>query len=124
MSRTRSQRWLLAAALVSALVVPVFALATSSREALRQADRNGDSTVDRAEFYQRMVDLFYQLDVDRDGALTRVELEVDVEALRAADTDGNGTISLDEFQNDRFKDFRSADSDRDGVLSLEEIEAW
>src|SRR5262249_55622818 len=40
------------------------------RERFRAYDRNGDGRIDRAEFQEWMVDVFFQRDRDRKGYLT------------------------------------------------------
>jgi len=88
-------------------------------------DKNGDGEIDHAEFYQRMVDVFYFADKDKDGLANRGEMNVwDEEALfDRADKDGDGKISLKEFEAARFEDFERADTDHSGTLSVEEVVA-
>ena len=56
------------------------------KESMKQADRNGDGKIDRGEFHQRMVDVFYQMDANRDGYLVQSELKgVDAVGFESAD---------------------------------------
>ena len=88
-------------------------------------DTNGDGRIDRAEFYARMMEVFFFLDQNKDGYLTASELSnVTVEAIRAADGDSDGKLSAIEYINQRFKEFAAADRNGDGVLTWTEVEAY
>jgi Ca2+-binding EF-hand superfamily protein len=94
------------------------------RQAYAEADRNRDGRIDREEFHQRMVEIFFHGDRDKDGYMTQAELEATVvfpEDFKAADRDENGRISLHEFMRVRFYTFDEVDLDRDGALSVEEV---
>jgi Ca2+-binding EF-hand superfamily protein len=94
------------------------------RKAHAEADANGDGGVDRAEFHSRIVEVFFFADSDRNGFMTRAELEKSVafpDDFRDADSDGDGRISLYEFVRVRFADFDTVDSNRDGLLSVDEV---
>lgn len=109
----------------AALALGVASDAVAVDDAIQQADRNGDASVDRGEYHQRMTDVFYGLDGDRDGVLVLTELDgVSADGLRAADRNGDGKLSLNEYVNARFDDFDAADADGDGVLSRAEVAAW
>lgn len=85
-------------------------------------DRNGDGIVTRAEFPADAT-LFDQLDLNRDGGLTRSEVaqalpdRSSAERLaRGYDRNGDGVISRNEFPgNDNA--FNRLDRNGDGVLS-------
>ncbi|HEX7127087.1 MAG TPA: hypothetical protein VF406_15110 [Thermodesulfobacteriota bacterium] len=95
------------------------------RSAYGATDRNGDNRVDREEFHQRMVEVFFFEDADKDGSLTDGELaDVEARAFRMADRDGNGTLSMYEFLDARFEDFEGADRDGDGTLTIQEVEGY
>jgi Ca2+-binding EF-hand superfamily protein len=89
------------------------------------ADKNKDGRIDREEFHQRMVEVFFFADVDKDGQLTYVELtaveQVDPEAFKRADRGGNGKLSLYEFMYAMHRDFEAADKNGDGVIDMEEL---
>ena len=65
-----------------------------------EADSNADGKIDRAEYHERMVEIFFHGDRDKDGR-----------------------ISMYEFIRVRFDDYDLVDTDDDGVLSLAEITA-
>jgi Ca2+-binding EF-hand superfamily protein len=89
------------------------------------SDKNRDGRIDREEFHQRMTEIFYFADVDKDGKLTFAELivveKVDSEALKRADRDSNGNLSLYEFMYVIHRDFEAADKNIDGVIDLKEL---
>lgn len=87
-------------------------------------DRNSDGFIDKGEFHQRMVELFFFADADRDGRLLPVELPgVPAGVFRGADRDGDGSLSLAEFTEARAADFGQVDRDGDGLLSRAEVDA-
>jgi Ca2+-binding EF-hand superfamily protein len=96
------------------------------RSAFAETDANHDGKIDRQEFHERMVEIFFHGDRDKNGFMTWQELEAVVvfpEDFRGADRDGDERISLYEFIRVRFEDFDPVDGDDDGLLSLEEIVA-
>lgn len=98
------------------------ALPGDLKERFQAADRNGDGRVDREEFYQRTVEVFFFLDKDRRGYLVVEQLEgVGPAAFKAANRKGDGRLTLQEFVNARFRDFEAADVDKDGAVTLEEV---
>ena len=113
------------------LAVGILACAAASsadpalERALDHADRNGDGRVDRREFDARMVDVFFALDADKDGALVIGELPgCSAEVFAAADANGDGVLQLEEFLEARAHDFDRADADDDGALDPAEAEAY
>jgi Ca2+-binding EF-hand superfamily protein len=93
------------------------------RAAHAATDRNHDGEINRDEFEQRIIELFYFADVDRDGFVTLGQLVVFDEALlfETADIDGDSRLSLSEFLVARSKNFRAADTDGSDSLSVEEV---
>ena len=93
------------------------------RAAHAVTDRNHDGEIDREEFKQRIIHIFYFADVDRDGFVTIGQLTVFDEALlfETADLDSDSRISLSEFLVVRFENFREADADGSDTLSVEEV---
>lgn len=125
----RHSRLALSMVLVLAAATPSNAAEPSTSSDTRAAygatDRNSDNRIDREEFHQRMVEVFFFEDADRDGSVTESELgEVDARAFRMADRDGSGTLSLYEFLDARFADFDAADRDGDGTLTIAEVEDY
>lgn len=91
--------------------------AALAQNAHARADRNGDGVVDRREFHERMVDVFYFLDADKDGGLTSAEVKkVTPEAFGRADRNGDGKLQMQEFLDARAMDFDAADANDDAVL--------
>ena len=95
-------------------------------EVMATADKNHDGRIDLQEFNQRMIEVFFFADTDKDGKLSWVELQavvVDAEPQRfkAADTDGDGKLALYEYLYVLHADFTAADKNHDGVLDMEEV---
>jgi Ca2+-binding EF-hand superfamily protein len=111
---------------VSAARAPVAAPAYDPKAAFAQSDENGDGRVDRAEFQARLMEIFFQGDVDKDGFLSREELIVAVsfpDDFRNGDTNHDGKLSMHEFSRVRSGTFDASDADGDGLLSVEEVTA-
>ena len=108
-------------------VVPVWAddVAKKSdpRAAFAENDRNRDGYIDHEEFHERMVEIFYFADVNKDGFLDPAELKrlAFPEDFTEDDKDRDGRVALREFLRVRFHDFELADGNHDGELSLEEV---
>jgi Ca2+-binding EF-hand superfamily protein len=94
------------------------------RTAFAEADTNHDGAVDHEEFIDRMSEVFYAADVNKDGVLTPVEVTAtltETSNLSAADSNGDGVLTLHEFLRARLKDYDQADTNRDGLLELDEV---
>jgi len=84
-------------------------------------DRNGDGHVDREEFRQRMIEVFYGMDGNRDAILSIHEWEqIDQERAIRADKNDNGELSVEEFLLETYYDFDSADRNNDEQLQENE----
>ncbi len=97
--------------------------AENPRAAYAEADRNKDGQLDREEFHERQVDVFYTADVDKNGNLSEVEFAaLDTKTTFAEmDKNKNGSVSMYEFISYRFAQFDAADTDHDGLLSVDEV---
>jgi Ca2+-binding EF-hand superfamily protein len=120
---------LIGLALMYALIINIAPAAGADRldanATMALTDKNKDGRIDREEFHQRMTEVFFFADVDKDGQLTFAELvaveKVDPEALKKADRDGNGKLSLYEFMYVIHRDFDAADKNQDGTIDLQEL---
>jgi Ca2+-binding EF-hand superfamily protein len=97
--------------------------AEDAREVHAEVDVNDDGTVDREEFYQRMTEIFYHNDSDKDGYLDRAEVRKIQEEMvfDPADADHDGKLTMAEYIDHRFEAFRRVDVNSDGLLSVEEV---
>ena len=92
---------------------------------VKDYDKNGDGRLDREEFHQAVVEMFFFRDKDKNGYLVIGELtHPSPEILKTVARKTGGRISLQEFVNALFKDFEAADTDHDGLLTAEEIEIY
>lgn len=92
--------------------------------AFAETDQNADGRIDRREFHERVVEIFFHGDSDKDGYLNQEELVAAVvfpEDFDGADRDDDGRISLYEFIDVRFATFDEVDDDGDGLLTVEEV---
>ena len=116
-------------AIVCALMFNISPVAGAERldanATMALTDKNNDGRIDREEFHQRMIEVFFFADVDKDGNLTFTEFvavaTVDPEAFKKADRDGNGKLSVYEFMYVIHRDFDAADKNQDGAIDLQEL---
>jgi len=116
-------------ALMCALMVNITPAAGAERldanATMALSDKNKDGRIDREEFHQRMTEVFFFADVDKDGNLTFAELvavaNADPEAFKRSDRDGNQKLTLYEFMYVIHRDFDAADKNQDGVIDLQEL---
>ena len=96
------------------------------KAAFAETDRNGDGAIEIDEYYDRLVDIFFLGDVDKDGFLTEaefVQVVVIKEDFAQVDKSGEGKLSRREFVSARLPNFIAIDTDKDGSLSLVEVTA-
>ena len=113
-----------------ALMVNIASTASADRmdanATMALVDKNKDYRIDREEFHQRMTEVFFFADVDKDGQLTFAEFaavtKVGPEAFKRADRDGDSKLSLYEFMFAVHRDFDAADKNQDGVIDLQELQ--
>ena len=92
---------------------------------MAMADKNSDDRIDREEYHQRMTEVFFFADTDKDGSLTITEIQavadVDPQVFKAADKDGTQSLSIYEYQYVLHKDFEVADRNNDGTIDMTEL---
>jgi len=93
------------------------------RAAFAETDKNHDGVIDHEEFQERLVDVFYSADANKDGFLDPTELKrlIFPDDFNVDDRNHDGRVSMHEFLRVRFLDYTSADTDGDGVLSIDEV---
>jgi hypothetical protein len=94
------------------------------RTAFSQADHNHDGVVDHEEFTDRMAEVFFAADINKDGELSPAECRatlVQTENLATADSNHDGQLTLHEFMRARMKDYEQVDTNDDGLLELDEV---
>jgi hypothetical protein len=129
--KTKMRRTFRGIALLLAFAWAPTALAQNGRPlesdpdvAHRAADTNGDGGIDHAEYQQRMIEVFYFADGDRDGYLVGIEIvRTGRENPAAGDTNHDDRVSLSEFMDEAFDRFDQADTDDNEVLTIEEVRA-
>lgn len=118
--------------LLVALVIAVSAGADAPgtyepRSAFSQSDKDRSGAVDRRELYDRVVEVFYFADDNKDGFLVVEEIR-DLphgDDLKAGDSDRDGRLTVNEYVRVRDLEFEAADGDKDGELTVDElVEAW
>ena len=89
------------------------------------SDKNDDNRIDREEYHQRMTEVFFFADTNKDSNLTMNEIqvieEIDPLHFEATNRDGNQALSVYEYLYALHKDFETADRDKDGTLDMEEL---
>lgn len=118
------------------IALAVFTLASSAQgappegydvqAAFAEADTNKDGAVEIDEFYDRLVEIYFHADEDKNGTLSREEFVRAVvvrEDFTAADVDADGKLTKREFVRSRLPIFLGSDADADGALSLDEVKA-
>ena len=96
------------------------------KKAFAETDKNGDGEIEIDEFHERLVDIFFLGDVDKDGFLSEQEFMAVVvikEDFAKVDKNGDGKVSMQELVSARLPLFIAIDTDKSGTLSLAEVEA-
>lgn len=96
------------------------------KERFRAHDRNGDGRIDRAEYQEWMIEVFYFRDKNSKGFLVLEDVRevMSVESFKGANRKGDGKLVLREFLNAVFVDFDTADVNKNGAVTMEEIEVY
>ena len=121
-------------AFIASSLVALGAFAASAQQApaydvkaaFAQTDQNKDGAIEIDEYYDRLVDIFFLGDVDKDGFLTEeefVKVVVIKEDFAQVDKNGDGKLGRQEFVSARLPQFIAIDTDKSGSLSLVEVEA-
>lgn len=116
----------LAVSLAGGLAAGQTTLRPDWRERFRAHDGNADGRIDRAEFQEWMVDVFFQRDRGKKGYLTIDDVQdaMTPEVFRALSRKGDGKLWLPEFLNALFQDFQAIDTGREGSVTVAQIEAY
>jgi Ca2+-binding EF-hand superfamily protein len=117
----------LVAALASPAAIGTAAAAAYDVEAaFAETDTNKDGLIEIDEFFDRLVEIYFHGDSDKNGTLSREEFAkavVVAQEFASVDRNGDAVVDRREFVRARLPVFMQADSDRDGALSLAEVKA-
>jgi Ca2+-binding EF-hand superfamily protein len=94
--------------------------------AFEETDTNRDGAVQIDEFFDRLVEIYFHADTDKNGTLSGEEFERAVvvqQPVSEVDRNGDGAVDRREFVRSRLPLFQQADLDRDGELSLDEVKS-
>jgi Ca2+-binding EF-hand superfamily protein len=96
------------------------------KESFRAHDKNGDGKIDRSEFQEWMVDVFFHKDKNRKGYLVFGDVQdvMSAKTFKASNRNGDGKLTLQEFLNAVFQDFEAVDVNKNGALSMEDFEVY
>lgn len=116
----------LAVSLVGTLLEAQTPLRPDWKDRFRAHDVSGDGRIDRAEFQEWMVEVFFHRDQGRKGYLTidDVRGSMTPEVFKALDRKPDGKLGLSEFLNAMFQDFQAIDTGQEGSITIEQIEAY
>ena len=106
-----------------ALVPQISTAAQSTKELFKTLDMNGDNVIDRDEFNIQAMEIFYEIDSNKDGYLSRNEVLLTDAAFSNLDRESKGKVSGLTFIDSELMDFDRIDTDGNGKISYEEFEA-
>ena len=100
----------------------------NNEEIMGVTDLNGDDRIDIEEYRNRITEVYFFLDVNKDGKLTVVEIQrsipnLDAAVIDNADVNGDTIITIYEFRYVLYKDFDAMDKNRDGSLDKQEMKS-
>ena len=89
-------------------------------------DLNEDGRIDIEEYRNRITDVYFFLDTNKDGKLTVVEIQrsipnLDSVLIDKADVNRDTIITIYEFRYLLYKDFDVMDKNKDGSLDKQEM---
>ena len=96
------------------------------KAAFAETDSSKDGAIQIDEYFDRLVEIYFHGDTDKNGTLSPEEFARAVviqEPFAEVDQNGDGKVDRREFVRARLPVFLKADSDHDGELSLAEVEA-
>jgi Ca2+-binding EF-hand superfamily protein len=115
-----------AGALVGSVAPAQTTIRPDWKERFRAHDLNGDSRIDRGEFQEWMVEVFFQRDQGKKGYLTLEDVRgaMTPEVFKAMNRRADGKLGLAEFLNALFEDFRAIDAGQQGSITVDQVEAY
>jgi Ca2+-binding EF-hand superfamily protein len=94
--------------------------------AFAETDTSKDGLIEIDEFFDRLVEIYFHGDADKNGTLSPAEFAraiVVPQEFSTVDRNGDGVVDRREFVRARLPVFQEADLDKDGALSLAEVKA-
>ena len=100
----------------------------NSKGIMDTADVNDDNVIDLEEYHDRITDVYFFLDANKDGKLTVVEIRksypnLDPDLIDNTDVNADAVITIYEFRYVLYKDFEVMDKNKDGSLDQQEIKS-
>lgn len=104
----------------------VFAASTppSPKEAILAMDTNKDNKISKAEAKGHLSEHFDEIDSNKDGFVTELELNAMKDKKDAMDTNKDGKISKSEAKGPLSEHFSLIDKNKDGFLTDDELKAY
>lgn len=106
------------------LVIGQPAGADTASELFARLDTDGDGNLQRPEFQNKSIEVFFVRDRSENIMLELEETNLSAEAFAEADRDKNGSLSGVEFLDASFAQFEAADLNTDQKITRREFEQF
>jgi hypothetical protein len=96
----------------------------SPKEAILAMDLNKDNKISKTEAKGILLEHFHEIDSNKDGFLTELELNAMKTKKEDMDTNKDGKISKSEAKGPLLEHFNLIDTNKDGFLTDNELKAY